>query len=70
MTEKHMTHLFSFGIHNFYLGYKNKGLTQLLMSVLSCGFLIPVTGIWGLVEGIQILCGNIDKDADGNDLVN
>lgn len=59
----------AFGVHNFYLGYKNKGLTQLLMTVLSCGILGVVTSIWGIVEGIQILCGNITTDADGNSLV-
>lgn len=58
-----------FGVHNFYLGYKGKALTQLLMTVLSCGILSFVSGIWGLVEGILILCGNINEDANGNALV-
>lgn len=26
-------------------------------------------GVWGFVEGIMILCGKIDRDADGNMLV-
>lgn len=55
-----------FGVHNFYLGYTGKGLTQLLLSVLSCGTLSFVSAIWGLVEGIMILCGNINVDAQGN----
>lgn len=55
----------AFGVHNFYLGYKSKALTQLLLTVLSCGILSFVSGIWGLVEGIQILAGSITVDADG-----
>ena len=58
----------SMGIHNFYLGYNNKAVAQLLITVLSCGLLSLVSGIWGLVEGIQILTGTIDIDADGNPL--
>ena len=56
------------GVHNFYLGYTNKGLTQLLLTVLSCGILSFVSGIWGLIEGIQILAGSITVDAEGNPL--
>ena len=56
------------GIHNFYLGYTKKALIQLLVSVLSCGTLSWAMAIWGLVEGIQILTGSINVDADGNPL--
>ena len=56
----------SLGIHNFYLGYNNRGLGQLLLTVLSCGILSPITAIWGLIEGIMILSGSIATDADGN----
>ena len=59
----------AFGIHNFYLGYTGKALGQLLMTVLSCGILSFVSGIWGLIEGILILTGSINKDAQGNDLI-
>ena len=87
----------SYGVHNFYLGYTQKGLIQViaslgsialsvvlwiisgLLSVVFIGFLImPIafildfvpTGIWvwGLIEGIMILSGNINKDAKGNPL--
>ncbi len=58
----------SLGIHNFYLGYNSKGLTQLLLTILSCGILGVVSGIWGLVEGIQILTGTISVDAQGKPL--
>ena len=57
------------GIHNFYLGYIGKGLAQLLITVLTCGFLSFATGIWGLIEGILILTGSINVDAYGNELV-
>ena len=57
------------GIHNFYLGYTGKGVAQLLISILSLGFLAWISGIWGLIEGIMILTGNIDKDGQGNPLV-
>ena len=58
----------SLGIHNFYLGYTGKAIAQLLITVLSCGFLAIASEIWGLIEGIMILTGSIDKDANGNPL--
>lgn len=60
----------SFGVHNFYLGYTAKGTTQLLISVLSFGSLSWISSIWGLIEGIMILTGSIDFDANGNPLSN
>lgn len=58
-----------FGVHNFYLGYTGKAVCQLLLTILTCGILSFVSGIWGLIEGILILAGNIDRDAKGNKLV-
>lgn len=58
----------TFGVHNFYLGYTGKAVGQLLITVLSCGILSFVSYIWGLVEGIMILTGSINLDADGNQL--
>lgn len=58
------------GVHNFYLGFTGKGVAQLLISVLSCGILSPVSAIWGLIEGITILTSEDYKDADGNSLSN
>ncbi len=55
-----------FGVHNFYLGYTGKAVAQVLISVLSCFALSFVSAVWGLIEGILILCGNINKDAKGN----
>lgn len=59
----------TFGIHNIYLGYTGKALAQLLLTVLTCGLLSPIIGIWGLIEGILILTGSINEDADGNELI-
>lgn len=56
------------GIHNFYLGFTGKAVAQLLISVLSCGFLAAVSSIWGLIEGIFYLTGKYNTDAKGNPL--
>lgn len=58
----------AFGVHNFYLGYTGKAVAQLLITVLSCFFLSPVSAVWGLIEGIMILAGNINTDATGKAL--
>ena len=65
-----------YGVHNFYLGYTKKAVTQLVLTivgiVLCCVFvgvfLVAATGIWGLVEGIMLLCGKIEVDGQGNAL--
>lgn len=59
----------TFGVHNFYLGYNGKAVTQLLITVLSCFILSWISSVWGFIEGIMILAGNIDKDANGCKLV-
>ena len=59
----------AFGIHNFYLGYTTKAIIQLLLGTvgaLACGLGPIASSIWGLIEGIFILCDNINKDAEGN----
>ena len=58
----------AFGVHNFYLGYTGKAIGQLLLTILSCGTLSFISGIWGLIEGILILTGSISVDASGNTL--
>lgn len=50
------------GVHNFYLGFTSKAVIQLVLGLLSCG---TISGIWGLIEGILILTGSINKDANG-----
>ena len=60
-----------FGVHNFYLGYTSKATTQLILGTagaLLCGIGPVISSIWGFVEGILILTGSINKDAEGNDL--
>lgn len=58
-----------YGVHNFYLGYNGKAIAQLLITLLSLFLLSWVSAIWGLIEGILILTGNIKKDASGKDLI-
>lgn len=50
-----------FGVHNFYLGYTGKAIGQIALTV----FCLGAGGIWGLIEGIMILTGSINKDANG-----
>ena len=52
----------AFGIHNFYLGYTNKAIIQLVLGILCCG---TVSGIWGFIEGIMILTESIRVDGNG-----
>ncbi|NLX93416.1 MAG: TM2 domain-containing protein [Clostridiales bacterium] len=57
------------GIHNFYLGYTNKGVTQLLLtllaSFLTCGLSAVAVQVWAIVEGVQLLTGTINTDGNG-----
>jgi len=50
-----------FGFHNFYLGYTSRGVIQIIVSIFTCG----LGSLWGFIEGILILCGVINTDADG-----
>jgi TM2 domain-containing membrane protein YozV len=43
------------GIHKFILGYTKEGIIMLLVSVLSCGILLAIMHIIGLIEGIIYL---------------
>lgn len=62
-----------FGVHNFYLGYTGKAVAQLLLTIFGyilaifiIGiFMVAAASIWGLVEGIMILSGSINTDANG-----
>ena len=64
------------GVHNFYLGYTGKAVAQLLLSIFGYillfvvvgFFMVAAAGIWGLIEGIMILSGSINTDANGNPL--
>ena len=50
------------GIHNFYLGYTGKAVVQLLISILSGFTLSVIPFVWGIVEGIMLLCKTINTD--------
>jgi TM2 domain-containing membrane protein YozV len=53
------------GIHRFYLGYTTIGIIQIVVTLVTLGW----GALWGLVEGILILTGNvITQDANGNPL--
>lgn len=59
----------SLGIHNFYLGNTQRAIIQLLVTLIggtiTCGLAAIAMEVWGIVEGIQILTGKIDTDANG-----
>lgn len=59
------------GIHNFYLGFTSKAVTQLILGILGIvtfGVTTWISGIWGFVEGILALTGGIPADAEGKPL--
>jgi len=58
----------AFGVHRFYLGYNALGTVMLLITLVTCFYGAIVTGIWGVVEGILILVGALDRDAFGRPL--
>ena len=58
----------SIGVHNFYLGRTGRAVAQLLITVLSCFLLSFISGIWGFIESILILSGNVQVDGNGNPL--
>jgi TM2 domain-containing membrane protein YozV len=61
----------AFGVHNFYLGNTGKAIAQLLLGTvgaLACGIGPAVSSIWGLIEGILVLCDNITTDSEGKKL--
>ena len=55
----------AYGIHSFYLGNTSRGLVQLLVSFLTCGVGAIVMEIWGILDGIKLLDGRINTDANG-----
>lgn len=60
----------SLGIHNFYLGYTNRALVQLLVSIIggmvTCGVATLAIEIWALVEGIFYLTQHDGYTADAS----
>ena len=56
----------SYGIDQFYLGYVKKGFIRIIVTVVTC-FIGGV--IWGIVDGVKILNGTINTDANGNPII-
>ena len=59
------------GIHRFYLGFTGIGVAQLvlgLLGIVTCGVTSVASWIWGLIEGILILTGSMNRDAAGRPL--
>lgn len=50
-----------FGAGRFYLGYTGLGIAQLIVSLCTFG----IGSLWGTIDGIVILCGNVKTDARG-----
>ncbi|MCP4643327.1 MAG: NINE protein [bacterium] len=65
------------GIHRFYLGFTGLGVAMLVLqiigwvtSMICIGVFISIgVYVWGLIEGIMILVGGINTDAQGRSLV-
>ncbi len=55
----------TYGVHSFYLGNTSRGLMQLLISLLTCGFGAIFIMIWGILDGVKLLDGRINTDANG-----
>ena len=55
------------GIHNFYLGHTGRGIAQLLITILTFGIGVLITGPWVLIEIIMMVTGSL-KDGMGRPL--
>lgn len=53
-----------FGIGRFYLGYNNIAIAQILVSIFTCG----IGTIWPFIDGILIIAGQVNVDANGKPL--
>ena len=51
----------SVGAGRFYLGDSKKAVIQLVVTLVTCG----AGSIWGLIDGIMILTGSVNVDANG-----
>jgi TM2 domain-containing membrane protein YozV len=52
------------GVHRFYLGFVGIGIAQIAVTLVTCG----VGSLWGFIEGILLLTGSINRDAQGRPL--
>ena len=55
------------GVHRFYLGSKGVGVFQIILFVLLGAATFGLIGLWGVIEGVSILCGAqaFSRDARG-----
>ena len=53
-----------FGVHNFHLDRTGYGVAQLLITLLTLGIGMIITGPWAFIEMILIFSGSIN-DGDG-----
>lgn len=53
-----------FGVGRFYLGYTGIGVAQLIVTFVTCG----LGAIWPFVDGILMLTGQVQTDAEGHPL--
>jgi TM2 domain-containing membrane protein YozV len=55
------------GAHRFYLGDKGWGVLQVAAFLLTFAFTFGLVGLWGVIEGIMILCkaNTFSRDASG-----
>ena len=51
----------AWGVHRFYLGFVGIGIAQILVTICTFG----IGALWGLIEGILILTGSMNTDANG-----
>ena len=52
------------GAHRFYLGFYKLGLAQIAVTAATVGY----GALWGFIEAVLILSGNLNKDAKGRPL--
>ena len=56
------------GIHNFYLGHKNKGLTQLLICLIGslfAGLGYVAAWVWAIIDAVELFTEKQDRDENG-----
>lgn len=55
-----------YGVHDFYLDRKNKGLVKLLLTLLGCGVGVFVSLVLSVIDAIKLLKGEINTDGNGD----
>ena len=55
-----------YGVDQFYLGYMKKGVLRIVLTFVTFGV---ASVIWGIIDCVRILVGQITVDAKGNPLI-